>query len=137
MLSWLYTGQFKIAHTCPRLFAQMKTYRYALNTMHSGEKTGKEKVFKKEDELPDCVRYALMTHPSLPTAMTPQTGRDLQLVDERTRWEIEKMRTFMNRENERDLIPANKEYPLGDFYTTTVSDGYHDESESVFAGGGW
>jgi hypothetical protein len=52
------------------LFDQMKKYRYAENVMPDGSKREKEKVYKKEDELPDCVRYALMTWPSLPKAGT-------------------------------------------------------------------
>jgi hypothetical protein len=127
VMTWLYSGQFKIAYTCPRTFEQMKQYRYAKNEMSDGQKT-KEKVFKVADELPDCVRYALMTWPSLPSAVEPIRGRDLSKVDDRTRWEIEKLQKFHNAGNERDLKPADREYPLGDFYSSV--------SEDTF-GAGW
>lgn len=114
-LSWLYTKQLKIAYTAQRTFDQMKQYRYAANVMKDGQKT-KEKVFKVADELPDCLRYALMTWPSLPVPVTLSTGRDLRLLDPRTQWELEKMRLFGRSDSEKDLKPADKEYPLGDFY---------------------
>lgn len=123
VLSWLYTKQYKIAYSCPQLFNQMKKYRYAENTMSDGQKKT-ERVFKKEDELPDCVRYALMTWPSLPSRQAPITGRDLRGLDDRTKWEIRELARKMARlEGEsRDLTPADKEYPLGDFYLHTRDD---------------
>lgn len=123
VLSWLYTKQYKIAYTCPRLFEQMKKYRYADNKMQDGSKK-LEKVFKKEDELPDCVRYALMTWPSLPAALTPIVGRDLSQFDDRTRWEIETMARKMSKLNGdgTDLEPASKDYPIGNFYKDNEDD---------------
>jgi phage terminase large subunit len=115
VLSWLYTKQLKFAYTVPRTFDQMKKYRYAKNTLTDGTKL-KEKVFKKEDELPDCVRYALMTWPSLPHVLAPMLGRDVTKLDARTRDEIEKMKDYANRGNRRDLVPADAEYPMGNFY---------------------
>lgn len=115
VLSWLYTKQLKFAYTVPRTFDQMKKYRYAKNTLTDGSKL-KEKIFKKEDELPDCVRYALMTWPALPASLMPLLGRDVSMLDGRTRLELEKMARYSKRGNERDLTPADKEYPLGNFY---------------------
>lgn len=115
VLSWLYTKQLKFAYTVPRTFDQMKKYRYAKNTLTDGSKL-KEKIFKKEDELPDCVRYALMTWPSLPASVTPLLTRDVSMLDDRTRYELEKVKRYARRDSERDLTPANKEYPMGDFY---------------------
>ena len=116
VLSWLYTSQLKIAYTCPRTFEQMKKLRYADNLLHDGQKREKEKVFKKEDELPDCVRYALMTWPSLPKGAERQIGRDLSKLDPRTRWELDKIRKFASAGEDRDLKPTDKEYPLGNFW---------------------
>ncbi len=132
VLSWLYTKQFKIAHTAPRTFDQMKKYRYADNKSPDGQKRV-EKVFKVSDELPDCVRYGLMMWPSLPNAPLPMTGRDLSQLDPRTRWEIEKMRHFAAKGHDRDLKPANEEYPVGDFYG---HDGASNEYDDMFAGFG-
>src|SRR5260370_26599742 len=85
--------------------------------MNDGQKRDKERVYKKEDELPDCVRYALMTWPSLPEMETPIVGRDLRKLDTRTQWEIEELARKMARLDGagRDLKPTDKDYPLGDF----------------------
>jgi hypothetical protein len=125
VLSWLYTKQLKIAYTARRTFDQMKQYRYADNLMPSGEKKEREKVFKLKDELCDCVRYALMTWPVLPQMISDGgTGRDLSKLDARTRWELDKLRAFDNRANDRDLTPANDEFPTGDFYRVVDDDYY-------------
>lgn len=115
VLSWLYTGQLKLAYTVPRTYEQMKKYHYAKNTLTDGSKL-KEKVFKVEDELPDCIRYALMTWPSLPQVNTALLGRDMSALSETVRSEIARMKKFNTRDGERDLEPANQEYPMGDFY---------------------
>jgi len=122
VMSWLYTKQYKIAYTCPRLYEQMKKYRFADNKMSDGQKKDKEHVFKKEDELPDCVRYALMTWPSLPKPIELVAGRDLRSLDNQTRFEIERMQKFGNRGNERDLQPSAPDYPLGDMYGNDMTE---------------
>ena len=117
VLSWLYTKQLKIAYPARRTFDQMKQLRFSpSNTGKDGEKNEKEKVFKLKDELPDCVRYGLMTWPSLPKIPDAVLMRDTRGMDEKTKWELEKIRTYANRDNERDLEPANDEYPTGNFY---------------------
>lgn len=121
VLSWLYTKQLKIAYPCRRTFDQMKKLRYSpKNIGLDGQKAEKEKVFKKEDELPDCVRYGLMTWPSLPNVVIPSDGRDLRQLDAQTRHEIERMKAYQKRSTEHELTPASKDFPLGDFY---VADG--------------
>lgn len=118
VLSWLYTGQLKIAYPARRTFDQMKQLRFSpRNTGKDGEKNEKEKVFKLKDELPDCVRYGLMTWPSLPKIPDAVLSRSLAGMDEKTKWELEKLRKFHDNEhNNRDLTPANDEYPTGNFY---------------------
>jgi len=129
VLSWLYTGQFKVAYTCPRLFEQLKKLRWADNKLPSGEKKDREKVYKVEDELPDCVRYALMTWPALPQVHLLHDGRDLRVLDERTRWEIERNMRLSKGDGGQELTPANKEYPVGDFYGNPEETGeYYGES---------
>jgi hypothetical protein len=97
VLSWLYTKRLKFAYTCKRTYDQMKKYRYAENTMPDGTKREKEKVYKLNDELPDCVRYALMTWPSLPEPAETINARDLSLMDDRTAWEIQKLRRITRK----------------------------------------
>lgn len=112
VLSWLYTGRLKIAYCCPKTFEQMKQLRFADNVSKNKEKK-QEKVFKLNDELPDCVRYGLMTWPHLPEPLMEIVERQL---DARTSWELAKMKKYSNRDNERELQPAEGRYPTGDFY---------------------
>lgn len=70
--SWLHARQlFFIEGLCPKTVKQMKSYRWAENTSPKDQQKRKEKVFKVEDELPDCLRYALMTWPDLPKEPVP------------------------------------------------------------------
>ncbi len=133
VLSWLYSGQFKIAYTAPRTLDQMKKYRYADNTAADGQKRA-EKVFKVADELPDCVRYALMTWPSLPNAVIVVAGRDLSALDPRTRWELEKMARVLGKEKDRELAATDANFPMGDFYSS--DDGAGENGDDMFAGFG-
>lgn len=118
VLSWLYTGQLKIAYPCRRTFDQMKQYRYADNKLSDGQKL-KEKVFKVADELPDCIRYALMTWPSLPAMREAGMSR---AVPPRIRWELDKLKKFHGSDGVQELVPADRDYPMGDFYGNTAVD---------------
>lgn len=65
--SWLHTNQlFFVESACPKTLRQMKAYRWAENVSPKDGGQRLERVFKKDDELPDCLRYALMTWPMLP-----------------------------------------------------------------------
>jgi len=76
--SWLHSGQlYFIEAKCPQLLRQLKAYRWAENTSPKDQSQRKERVFKKDDELPDCLRYALMTWPVLPSAKVAETKRDI------------------------------------------------------------
>ena len=56
----------------------MKSYRWAENTSPKDGAKRLEKVYKKDDELPDALRYALMTWPRLPVTKTdPNPPRDI------------------------------------------------------------
>jgi hypothetical protein len=107
--------------TCPLTLDQFKKYRYAVNTANDGQQK-KEAVYKLEDELPDCVRYKLMAYPRLPdpkvASMTKEQRDRWEAFNERTRYDIERMRDFHKQEsgNERDLQPVDANYPVGDFF---------------------
>jgi hypothetical protein len=68
--------------------------------MKDGSKREKERVYKLEDELPDCIRYAVMTWPTLPRPpIEPQNKpRDLSQLPGEMRATIEKMRRVEGRE---------------------------------------
>ena len=119
--SWLYAKQLWFAYTCPTLIEQMKAYRYAENIKPAtGEKSEKEKVFKYKDELPDALRYGLMSWPALPepvtAALTPRQQARLDAFDDRTRSEIDRVREFNKRSTDVDLQPEEQGYPIGSFF---------------------
>jgi hypothetical protein len=66
--SWLHNRQLWFVESlCPLTIKQMKAYRWAEDKTKDGQ-VRKEKVYKLNDELPDCVRYFCMAWPSLPKA---------------------------------------------------------------------
>jgi hypothetical protein len=67
--TWLHARQLWFVESlCPRTVKQMKAYRWADSTSRDGQVKTRERVYKKDDELPDCIRYAVMTWPVLPHA---------------------------------------------------------------------
>ena len=118
--SWLLTGQMFFAHTCPILIEQMASYRHANNYLNDGQKKETEQVFKKEDELPDCVRYTVMAWPELPKVdaapMTDEQKKRWEKFDDKTRVEIAAVREFNKRSTSEDLQPEEGNYPTGGFF---------------------
>lgn len=111
--SWLQAKQlWFVASHCPRTLNQMHAYRWADNSMTDGSKRDKEKVFKLNDELPDCLRYAVMTWPMLPKAHVEPANapRDISKLPPEMRATIEKMRRVEGRE------PDQKQSVVMDFY---------------------
>lgn len=111
--SWLHMKQlYFIESLCPITIKQMKSYRWADNYNPKDEqKKVKEKVYKKEDELPDAIRYALMCWPQLPKMALPAVGRDLTKLPDEMRASIERMRRI---DNEPKLEPNDA---TGDFWS--------------------
>ena len=78
--TWLYNNQlWFIEAMCPKTIEQMLALRYA-EVRRDGQDRDKMLVFKKNDELPDCIRYAAMTFPSLPVAAPPAKERDISML---------------------------------------------------------
>lgn len=126
--SWLLTGQlYFAAQYCPKVVEQMRAYRYADNIATDGQKKAKEAVFKKDDELPDAVRYAIMGWPDLPVANKPvRTDREQarwDALDEQSRMDIERVKAFDKRDRRgKDLDDDDPSYPLGDFFNGPQED---------------
>jgi len=112
--SWLQAHQlWFIDSKVTRTVQQMNAYRWADPPDDGKEKRLKEKVYKLEDELPDCIRYALMTWPVLPSAPpeTAQAPRDLRGFNPEIRVSIERMRRL-------DKEPTIKQQDVvGDFWS--------------------
>ena len=91
--SWLHTGQlFFVESLCQRTLRQMKAYRWAENTSPKDGSQRLERVFKKDDELPDCLRYALMTWPQLPNVPTVDKKRDISHLSPNMQANIQRIR---------------------------------------------
>lgn len=110
--SWLLSKQlFFVESLVPRTIQQLKAYRWAENESPKDEQKRKERVFKVADELPDCLRYALMTWPVLPKMKGPEDEkRDLTKLPEEMRGSIERMRRI---EAPKPIPPEDI---TGDFY---------------------
>lgn len=119
--SWLHSGQLFFAYTAANTIEQMRAYRYAQNTQPDGQKKAKEAVFKLKDELPDALRYAIMAWPELPKSevvlMTPTQQARWDAMDDRTKLDIERQREFNKRGEDKDMLPAEEGYPLGEFFS--------------------
>jgi hypothetical protein len=133
--SWLHTNQLFIVQShCPKLIDQMRAYRYADNFGSDGQKKEVEQVFKREDELPDALRYAVMAWPELPKmnpkdTMSERERKRWDALDDNSRLDIERIREFNKRELEKNLREDDKSYPIGDFWGGTEGAG---SSTSVF-----
>lgn len=79
---------------CPKLIRQLQAYRWA--EQKEGDRgISKELVYKKKDDLPDALRYGLMTYPVLPKRHPKGADpdrRDLSALPERVRVDIERER---------------------------------------------
>lgn len=109
--SWLHMKQLWFVESlCPRTIKQMQTYRWAEDKAKDGS-VRKERVYKKEDELPDCLRYAVMTWPVLPKPpVNTDTRRDISKLPEHMQAIIERMRKI---DNPKTDLKKNDE--VGDF----------------------
>ena len=111
--SWLHTHQlWFIESACPRTIKQLRALRWAETTARDGQQR-KEKVYKREDELPDALRYALMTWPLLPKAPEPLTGRDPSTVPDSLRPAWERMQRVNKAEADTHKVPLTV---TGDFW---------------------
>ena len=103
-----------------RTIRQMSSYRYADNRLTDGSKREKELVVKLNDELCDCVRYDLQTFPALPKLPDATGRRDLSLLSERDRADIERMREFDARQEAKELKLGDKGWPFSEMFGEAV-----------------
>ena len=125
--SWLVTGRMKFAYTAERTIAQMEAYRRGDNIKPStGEKKEKEGVFKLKDELPDGIRYLVMTWPELPdpdaAPLTAAEQHRMDSFDDKTRYDLERAAEFHKAKTGKgeELQPHEDGYPTGNVYQHEV-----------------
>lgn len=108
--SWLHAKQlFFYEPGCPRTVKEMKSYRWADDKTKAGE-VRKERVFKKDDELPDCLRYALQTWPQLPKPRKEDSMRKIDNLPEEMQATIRRNRRLEEPKKLDDFDV------VGDFY---------------------
>lgn len=125
--SWLAANQlFFIESLVPQTIKEMRGYRWADATRPDGQMKP-EAVWKVNDDLPDALRYALMTWPDLPTREERPSGgmRDLSNFTPDEQWAIERNARISRKErgdevDEDDdmpgLLQSGEAGPMGDFY---------------------
>jgi hypothetical protein len=99
-----------------RTIRQLSTYRYAETTAADGSLRDRELVVKRDDDLPDGVRYVVMTYPTLPTPVEAPTGRDLQRLSAKDRADIERMRAYEAQREESVMRPFTTGWPYTEMW---------------------
>lgn len=94
--SWAIVNRLWIVKSrCPKLIRESTRYRWKDTTSAKDESKGRQEPIKKDDDILDALRYALMLWPQLPedfVLTAPSTQRDLSQLDPQTREEILRMR---------------------------------------------
>jgi hypothetical protein len=125
--SWMVTRQiFFVKSRTKKLVSGLKSYRWAETEKKDGS-TGQQQPYKRKDDLPDALRYMVMTWPHLPEVQTVEKGRDLSGFDEGTRRDIERMLRHEKVEKEK------VEDGVGEFYGDHVED-YNSNHFAEFYG---
>jgi len=105
--TWLHKKQlWFVERTCPKTIEQMQALRWA-ERRKDDQNRDVAMVYKKDDELPDCIRYAVMTWPTLPDPPKPVEGRDLSVLPGEMKATIERMRRIDGKiEKEPTLVSS-------------------------------
>lgn len=125
--SWMAVGQLRIARSrCPNLVRCLRQYRYA-DPKVTDKGVQKPAPYKKDDHLPDGLRYMVMMWPELPRAVKQalQPGeRDLSQLPAHERREIMQNLSVDNREG--NLVRVTDDFTPSAPYSREVDDGLGD-----------
>lgn len=101
--SWLHSKQlWFVERFCPKTVEQMRNYRWDENWGKDGV-AKRERVIKRDDDLPDAIRYGCMLYPELPRIITLIEGRDPRSVPEEARWAWERLKRIEDGEKSSGL----------------------------------
>lgn len=108
--SWIIAGQLYIVKSrCPRLLSSLRSYRWAETDKKDGS-TGIQAPYKRKDDLPDALRYGVMTWPHLPVAAEVDASvRDMSKLSDKDRRDVERV---LRHEKQKEKDPEG----VGDFY---------------------
>ena len=103
--TWLHSGKLLfVEEACPKTLEQMRAYRWAETATKDGQQQEREKVYKKDDELPDCIRYALMTWPELPVPAPVDDKRDISELSPKMQYDISRMRRVEGQQEKEKTV---------------------------------
>lgn len=108
--SWLAADQlFFLEEAVPKTIEQMRGFRWDENLRPDGQ-LKPEAVFKENDDLPDALRYAVMSWPELPTRpeLDAPRGRSFDEFAEADQWAYKRMQNIEARE--RGEVEPDEEY---------------------------
>lgn len=112
--SWAITGKLLIVKSrCPKLIRESTRYRWKDTKSAKDEGLGRQEPIKKDDDILDSLRYALMLWPQLPEdfiATAPSQARDLSAMDEKTRVDIERMRRHNTQHDDPQVAEGLAEF---------------------------
>lgn len=114
--SWAIVNRLWVVKSrCPRLLRESSRYRWKDTTNTKDESKGRQEPIKKDDDVLDALRYALMLWPQLPEefiAAAASAVRNLMALPSQVREEIERMRRHDVAHDEEQAVAAG----MGDFY---------------------
>lgn len=114
--TWIQSRQlFILEDRCPRLIEQLRGYRWAENTKPDGQAL-KERVIKRNDDLPDALRYLLMAGPTLPEPDVAPSGgkRDVRDLPPDVQADIRRLQRHEKRdETETSFWGTAEQYTDG------------------------
>lgn len=122
--SWMVSGRLKFVKSrTKRLVGALKSYRWAETEKKDGA-AGIQQPYKRKDDLPDALRYGLMTWPHLPEATEVIRGvRDLSKLDDKSRRDIERM--LRHEGVEKEKVAEG----VGEFYGSDYAEEYGSSEE--------
>jgi hypothetical protein len=125
--SWMALGQMRISKSqCPRLIKRLRHYRWA-EQAETKRGINKPVPFKKDDDLPDALRYGCMTWPELPRdapSLDTKGTRNLSLLSLHARREIERNALVDQDPHEEGLVRVTDDF-------TEIHDGFNVPLASV------
>ena len=105
---------------------RLRTYRWAENTRKDGQVL-EERPLKRDDDLCDALRYAVMGFPELPAWEAENLPRaSARTVDPSVQWAADRMARVAAAEARRGAEP---ESAMGDFLDGNRSREYSDDEE--------
>jgi len=124
--SWFRNKQlWLVKRRCPKLIEQLQNYRWDENWGKDGV-AKRERVIKRDDDLPDTLRYACMLYPELPKHTENPLVRLAESVPEEARWAWERLKRIEGGEQDSGL----------DWNQLSVSNEFGDDDPMVILANG-